>query len=113
MMTRKQLDTDAVCLQQITAALESTCSSDPDVLFARREELLADTRKMSTAATFRIIAGFAVSLTVVGAIVGVPAIRRGLGMRKRVAATTEAVESAYSAYLGRLADKRSNYIHPR
>jgi hypothetical protein len=98
-------DTPPFCLPQVTAALDATASSDPDVLFARKEELLADARRMSFAACVEVVAGLAASLTIVGAIVGVPAIRRGLARRKAIAASVEAVESGYSAYLVKIADK--------
>ena len=94
--------------QQVTAAFEATGSSDPDVLFGRKEELLDGARSMSRAATAQIIGGLALSLTIVGAVVGVPTIRRGLAARKNIAESKHVVECAYREYLAKIARKRIN-----
>ncbi|HYI97119.1 MAG TPA: hypothetical protein VEX68_26490 [Bryobacteraceae bacterium] len=103
----------AIESRQVTAALESTGSSDPDVLFARKEELLARTREMNNAATTEILAGIAISVTIAGAFLGIPAIRRGLARRRSVAESVKTVEAAYCAYLMATAEKRKNMFKVR
>jgi hypothetical protein len=105
-MVRTDPQAKVIDSRQVTAALHATGSSDPDVLFARKEELLACTKKMSTTATASILGGVAMSLTVVGAIVGIPAIRRGLALRNCAAGNVKTVESAYYEYLAGTAGKR-------
>jgi len=86
-------------IQQVLGALKATGSSDPDVLFARKEELLAEPRKMKLLGVFPIIVGVAMSLTVIGAVVGIPAIFFGLFVRKRIRTNVQNAESAYTEYL--------------
>ncbi len=86
-------------IQQVLGALKATGSSDPDVLFARKEELLAESRKMKLLGVFPIVVGVAMSLTVIGAVVGIPAIFFGLFVRKRIRTNVQNAESAYTEYL--------------
>lgn len=104
-MGRLQMKTK-IDSQQVTNALHATGSSDPDVLFACKEELLAGNRRLRATAAASIFGGVAISLTLVGAVVGVPAIRRGLAMKRRAAENSRLVESAYCAYLARTAEER-------
>lgn len=86
--------------QQVLGALKATGSSDPDVLFARKEELLAESKKMRLLGIVPIVVGVAVSLTIIGAIAGIPAILFGLWVRKRIKTNVETADAAYAAYLG-------------
>jgi hypothetical protein len=63
--------------QQVIGALKATGSSDPDVLFARKEELLAESKKVKILGIAPIIVGVVVSLSIIGAVVGIPAILSG------------------------------------
>jgi hypothetical protein len=85
--------------QQVIGALKATGSSDPDVLYARKEELLAESRKMKLLGIFPIIVGVAMSLTVIGAVVGIPVILFGLFVKKRIRTNIETAESALAEYL--------------
>lgn len=84
--------------QQAIGALKATGSSDPDVLFARKEELLTDTRKLRLLGVFPIIVGVVATLTVVGAVVGIPAILFGLWVRRRIRHNVTTVDAAYAEY---------------
>jgi len=84
--------------QQVIGALKATGSSDPDVLYARKEELLAPSRSLKLLGIAPIIAGIAMSLTIIGAVVGIPAIFFGLFIRKRIRTNIGTAESALSEY---------------
>jgi hypothetical protein len=109
MSPREQHD-GAIDARQVTAALESTGSSDPDVLFARKEELLDRARQTKSSATAEIIGGIALSVTILGAFLGVPAIARGLARRKSVAESVDVVESAYCAYLTTVENRKGREV---
>lgn len=89
--------------QQVIGALKATGSSDPDVLYARKEELLAESRRMKLLGIMPIIVGVAMSLTIIGAVVGIPAILFGMSVKKRIRKNVTAAEeglSEYSAMIG-------------
>lgn len=92
--------------QQVTSALKSTGSSDADILFARKEEVLSQTRKLGFLGVLPIVAGAALCLTFLGAAVGVPAIWFGLRTRRRIRTNIETAEAAYLEYLSGLASRR-------
>lgn len=85
--------------QQVFGALKACGSHDPDVLYARKEELLADSKKMKLLGIIPIIVGAAVCLTIIGAVVGIPAIVFGMWVRKRIRTNIETANSAYSEYM--------------
>jgi hypothetical protein len=91
--------------QQVIGALKATGSSDADVLFARKEELLADTRRMKLLGVFPFIVGIAMSLTIIGAVVGIPIIFFGVWVRKRIRWNTQTAESALADYLSSIGVK--------
>lgn len=85
--------------QQVLGALKACGSHDPDVLYARKEELLADSRKMKILGIFPIIIGVVMCLTIIGAVVGIPAILFGWWVRKRIRTNVETADTAYADYL--------------
>jgi biopolymer transport protein ExbB/TolQ len=85
--------------QQVTGALKATGSSDADILFARKEELLAESRKMKLLGILPIIVGVVMCITIIGAVVGIPAIVFGLFVRKRIRTNIANAEAAYADYL--------------
>jgi len=85
--------------QQVLGALKATGSSDPDVLYARKEELLAESKRMKLLGIVPIIVGSVVSITIIGAVVGIPAIIFGVVMRKRIRQNIENAETGYAEYL--------------
>ncbi len=91
--------------QQVIGALKATGSSDPDVLYARKEELLAPSRSMKLLGIAPIIVGIAMSLTIIGAVVGIPAICFGFFIRKRIRTNIRTAESALSEYTAVLQSK--------
>lgn len=91
--------------QQVIGALKATGSSDPDVLYARKEELLVGSKSMKLLGIAPIIVGVAMSLTIIGAVVGIPAIRFGFFVRKRIRTNIQTAESALAEYTAALTFK--------
>jgi hypothetical protein len=85
--------------QQVIGALKATGSSDPDVLYARKEELLGESRKMKILGPFAIIVGIAMSLTILMAIIGIPIILFGLAVKKRIRTNIQTADAALADYL--------------
>lgn len=85
--------------QQVTAALKAAGSTDADILFARKEELLAESRNRNFLGVLPIVIGIALCLTLVGAVAGIPAILYGRRVRKQIRANIEIAESAYAEYV--------------
>lgn len=85
--------------QQVIGALKATGSSDPDVLYARKEELLIESRRMKLLGIFPVIVGVAMSLTVIGAVVGIPVILFGLSVKKRIRTNIETADATVAEYL--------------
>lgn len=102
-----RMSVDSAFVKQVTVAFAATGSSDPDVLFARREELLAQTRRLRNGALADIVLGVMLTLTLVGAFVGVPLVSRGRAKQKIVAEYSKAVDLAYTAYLLETAGRRT------
>ncbi|NWF83997.1 MAG: hypothetical protein HXY18_09240 [Bryobacteraceae bacterium] len=88
--------------QQVLGALKSTGSSDPDVLYARKEELLAESHRMKLLGIAPIIVGGAMTLTVIGAVVGIPVVIFGVVMRRRIKNNIRIAGEVYAEYVGHL-----------
>jgi len=85
--------------QQIVGSLRATGSTDPDVLFAKKEELLAETRRMKLLTIVPLILGGILTVSIIGAIVGVPAILFGIAVRKTYNHNINTADAALSEYM--------------
>lgn len=88
--------------QQVFGALKATGSSDPDVLYARKEELLGDTYRMKILGIWPLFLGIFMTLTIIGAVAGIPLIIFGWVMRKRIKGNLKIAESTYNEYVSQL-----------
>lgn len=88
--------------QQVLGALKSTGSSDPDILYARKEELLAESRRMKLLGIAPIIVGLAMTVTIIGAVVGIPVMIFGIVMRRRIKSNFRIADEVYGEYVGQL-----------
>lgn len=88
--------------QQVIGALKATGSSDPDVLYARKEEMLAPSKSMKLLGTAPIIMGVIMTLTIIGSVVGIPAICFGYFVRKRIRTNIQMAEAAFAEYTSAL-----------
>lgn len=85
--------------QQVVGALKATHSNDPDVLFARKEELLAETRRMKLLGIAPIIMGIVMTLTIIGAFVGIPVMIFGFWVRGRIKGNIKVADETYSEFV--------------
>ena len=88
--------------QQIIGNLRATGSTDRDVLYAKKEELLVETRRLKLLGVVPIILGAILSITLVGAIVGIPMIVFGVMVRRAYNHNLATSDEALSEYLQRL-----------
>lgn len=92
-----------VTRQQTLGALKATGSSDPDVLFAAKEALLVLSRPGRVVTLIVMIAGGLLSLTIIGALAGLPALFVAWWLRRRFARNIRTADAAYQEYLDSLA----------
>lgn len=85
--------------QQVIGALKATQSTDADVLFARKEELLAETKKMKLLGIVPIVMGAFMTITIIGAIVGIPVLIFGFWARGRINGNIRIADEAYTEYV--------------
>lgn len=85
--------------QQVIGSLRSTSSNNPDVLFAKKEELLQDTKRFKMLGIVPIGLGVILSITLIGAIVGIPMIIFGILVRKSYQHNIRVTDAAFQEYL--------------
>lgn len=88
--------------QQVIGSLRATGSTDKDVLFARKEDLLQETHRLKLLTIVPIVLGTILSISIVGAIIGVPMIFFGLSVKKSYQHNLKVSEEAYQQYLASL-----------
>ena len=98
--------------QQIIGALKATGSSDPDVLFACKQELLDQYKPLKTMSLIPMICGALLCLTVIGAFVGVPMIVLGWWLRRKSNRNISTVEEGFTDYLGSIGVKMPELAPP-
>ena len=91
---------------QIIGALKAANSTDPDVLLHVKEDLLDQYRPLKMMSLVPIICGVGISLTVIGAIIGIPLIVLGFFLRRKCNRNMATVESAYDEYLASIGLRR-------
>jgi len=85
--------------QQVIGTLRSTSSTDPDVLFAKKEELLVETKRLKMLGVIPLIAGTILTISLIGAIVGIPMLIVGFSVRKAYKHNIEVTDAALAEYL--------------
>jgi len=88
--------------QQVVGALKATQSNDPDVLFARKEELLAETRRLKLLGIVPIVTGIIMTLTIIGAFVGIPVMIFGFWVRGRLKGNIKVADETYADFVNAL-----------
>lgn len=84
---------------QVIGALKAANSTDPDVLLHVKEDLLDQYRPLKMMSMVPIICGVGISLTIIGALIGIPLIVLGFFLRRKCKRNMATVESAYDEYL--------------
>lgn len=85
--------------QQVIGSLRATGSTDVDVLFSKKEELLSETKRLKLLGIVPIVIGVIVSLSVIGAIIGIPMILLGYSVRKAYQHNIKVADEALQQYL--------------
>jgi len=85
--------------QQVIGTLRSTGSTDPDVLFAKKEELLSETKRLKMLGVVPLIVGTILSISLIGAIVGIPMLIVGFSVRKAYKHNIAVTDAALADYL--------------
>lgn len=89
----------SVSKQQILGALKATGSKDPDVLFAAKEGAVAQIKPLRTMSLIPIICGVLLSLTLIGAFVGIPFALFGAWLRWKVGKSLKLADETYREHL--------------
>jgi Family of unknown function (DUF5362) len=90
---------------QVIGALKATGSTDPDVLFAAKQDLLDQYKPLKTMSWILIICGVLICLTLIGAIIGVPMILLGWWLRRKCNRNIATVEAGFAEYLSSIGVK--------
>jgi hypothetical protein len=85
--------------QIVTGALRATGSTDPDVLYAKKEELLIESRRMKFLGPFAYIVGGSMCLTIIGAVIGIPIVLFGRAVSKTVKGNIAVADAALAEFL--------------
>lgn len=85
--------------QQVIGSLRSTGSTDPDVLFAKKEELLSETKRLKLLGVVPLIVGTILTVSIIGAIVGLPMLFVGVSVRRAIQHNNTVSNAAYHEYL--------------
>ena len=91
--------------QQVIGALKATGSTDPDILFAKKEEMLVETKKLTILPVFAYVVGTAMSLTIVGAVIGIPVIFFGRAVSKAIKGNLQTADAGLDEFLGLVGQK--------
>ena len=98
--------------QQVIGALKATGSSDPDVLFACKQELLDQYKPLKMMSLIPVICGALLCLTVIGAFIGVPMIVLGWWLRRKSNRNLATVEEGFTDYLNSVGVKLPELAPP-
>lgn len=80
--------------------LKSTGSHDPDVLHAQKAEIVSAAKFPKLAGIYLMVMGGLLTITILGAFIGIPLLALGWWVRGRGVGNLKVVESAYTEYVG-------------
>jgi hypothetical protein len=80
--------------------LKSTGSRDPDVLHTQKAEILSAAKFPKMAGVYLMVMGGLLTITILGAFIGIPLLGLGWWMRSRGVSNLAVVDAAYSEYVG-------------
>jgi hypothetical protein len=87
--------------QEVVLALKSTGASDEDVLYAAKTEFAQPFRYQRTLGVCLGLLGLLISLTGIGALLGIPMVASGVVMWRKGERNLTVVESAFAGYRAR------------
>lgn len=88
--------------QNVLAALKMTNSKDPDILASTKDAMLGQAKIGKIVFWVFLISGIAISLTIIGAIFGIPMIIVSYFINKRVKNGKKTIEDTYKKYLAQI-----------
>jgi hypothetical protein len=93
--------------QIVLGALKSTGSKDPDVLYAKKSELIQMSKGMRGYSWIPMITGVLLCLTIIGAFIGVPAFLVGVWLRVKSGKNLKVADETLEEYLVSIGAKES------
>jgi hypothetical protein len=87
--------------QEVVLALKSTGASDEDVLYAAKTEFAEPFRYQKIWGVCSVAFGLLISLTVVGALLGIPIALLGVWIWRKGTRNLAVVDTAFSRYQSR------------
>ena len=85
--------------QTVIGALKASGSKDPDVLYTTKKKLVEQCRGLRIYSWVPIISGVLLSLTIIGAFIGIPVLVLGIWLRMKTGKSLRIAEEAYNEYL--------------
>lgn len=85
--------------QTVIGALKSTGSKDPDVLYAKKSELIQQSQGLRAYSWIQMVVGLLLCFTRAGAFVGVPLFLIGLWLRIKMGENLRIADAALAEYL--------------
>ncbi len=88
--------------QEVIGRLKATGSRDKDVLFTVKTDIIKISGMTKFKGTVAMVAGVMLTITILGAILGIPLLIVGWWLRKRGVSNIEVTEAAYKEYIAGL-----------
>lgn len=85
--------------QTVLGYLKAAGSRDPDVLHTHRSTLVSLGRFPKLAGVYVMVLGALLTLTILGAFLGIPALILGWWMRRRGVRNLEAIEAGFAEFV--------------
>jgi len=98
--------------QAVLGALKSTGSYDPDVLYAKKNELIQMSKGMKGYSWIPLIAGTLLCITIIGAFVGIPTVLIGWYLRSKAKKNMKIADETLTEYLESIGVKPSVEVQP-
>jgi hypothetical protein len=86
--------------QTVVGFLKSAGSRDPDILHTQKTNLISLARFPKLAGIYVMVMGGLLTVTILGAFLGIPMLILGWWMRRRGVRNLETVEAGYAEFLG-------------
>lgn len=85
--------------QTVIGALEASGSKDPDVLDTTKKKLVEQCRGLRMYSWVALISGGLLSLTIIGAFIGIPVLVLGIWLRMKTGKSLRLADAACNQYL--------------
>lgn len=109
-MKRRQIPRHHGAMPLILAELKRGGSHDPDVLYARKREMIADARAARRRGAALVALGAALTLSLVGALAGIPALLDGWRRFQCGSRDVEAIEAAFLEFTSHNARRHTSAL---